>query len=130
GCASLLNLALKSGFADKACVFATTSGQAIYALRRLATPCNQTAQEHGIRPLVPPTAPIVLPDPSEVAHLPSAPLNLSWSNCTGVLHMLRTAVIALGIALSPSYVWAQARIALLIGNQSYDPSVGVLKNPL
>jgi len=31
--------------------------------------------------------------------------------------------------LLPSHAQAQARIALLIGNQGYDPSVGVLKNP-
>jgi uncharacterized caspase-like protein len=41
------------------------------------------------------------------------------------------AIIALLLLVVPSAVFAQAekRIALLIGNQSYDPSVGVLKNP-
>jgi uncharacterized caspase-like protein len=43
--------------------------------------------------------------------------------------MLRAAVIVLLIALLPTHAWAEARIALLIGNQAYDPSVGVLKNP-
>jgi uncharacterized caspase-like protein len=43
--------------------------------------------------------------------------------------MLRAAVIVLLIALLPSPLRAEARIALLIGNQAYDPSVGVLKNP-
>jgi uncharacterized caspase-like protein len=43
--------------------------------------------------------------------------------------MLRAAVIALLIALLPSHARAEARIALLIGNQAYDRSVGILKNP-
>jgi formylglycine-generating enzyme required for sulfatase activity len=43
--------------------------------------------------------------------------------------MLRAAVIVLLIALLPSHARAEARIALLIGNQAYDTSVGVLKNP-
>jgi formylglycine-generating enzyme required for sulfatase activity len=43
--------------------------------------------------------------------------------------MLR-AVIALLVFLVPSIAQAEARIALLIGNQDYDPSVGVLRNPL
>src|SRR6516165_2318880 len=47
----------------------------------------------------------------------------------GPMHMMRAAVIVLLIAMLPSPLRAQARIALLIGNQAYDPSVGVLKNP-
>jgi uncharacterized caspase-like protein len=44
--------------------------------------------------------------------------------------MLRVTVIALLIVLLPSVQSrAETRIALLIGNQGYDPSVGVLKNP-
>jgi formylglycine-generating enzyme required for sulfatase activity len=43
--------------------------------------------------------------------------------------MLRAAVIVLLIALLPTHARAEAKIALLIGNQAYDPSVGVLKNP-
>jgi hypothetical protein len=43
-------------------------------------------------------------------------------------YMLRTAVIALLIALSPAYARAEAKIALLIGNEFYDPAVGVLGN--
>src|SRR5262245_44351557 len=43
--------------------------------------------------------------------------------------MLRAAVILLFLALLPSYVHAEARIALLIGNQVYTPKVGVLRNP-
>ena len=42
--------------------------------------------------------------------------------------MLRVA-IALLVSLVPSIAQAEARFALLIGNQSYDPSVGVLRNP-
>jgi uncharacterized caspase-like protein len=38
------------------------------------------------------------------------------------------AIMALLIWLLPSAAFAQARIALLIGNQAYDASVGVLKN--
>jgi formylglycine-generating enzyme required for sulfatase activity/uncharacterized caspase-like protein len=43
--------------------------------------------------------------------------------------MPRVALIFLLIALLPSPLRAEARIALVIGNQAYDPSVGVLKNP-
>jgi formylglycine-generating enzyme required for sulfatase activity len=43
--------------------------------------------------------------------------------------MLRAAVILLFLAQLPSQVCAQARIALLIGNQAYTPKVGVLRNP-
>jgi hypothetical protein len=43
--------------------------------------------------------------------------------------MLRAAFIIVLIALLPAHVRAEARIALLIGNQAYHPSVGVLKNP-
>ena len=42
--------------------------------------------------------------------------------------MLRVA-IALLVLLVPSIAQAEARFALLIGNQAYDPSVGVLRNP-
>jgi hypothetical protein len=43
--------------------------------------------------------------------------------------MLRTAVIVLLFVLLPSHLRAEARIALLIGNQVYNPKVGPLKNP-
>ena len=43
--------------------------------------------------------------------------------------MLRTAVILLLLVLVPSRVCAEARIALLIGNQAYTPKVGGLRNP-
>jgi uncharacterized caspase-like protein len=43
--------------------------------------------------------------------------------------MLRAAVVVLLIALLPSHARAEARIALLIGNQNYNPKVGLLKNP-
>lgn len=43
--------------------------------------------------------------------------------------MLR-AVIVLLVLLIPSVAQAEARIALLIGNRNYDPSVGILRNPL
>jgi hypothetical protein len=43
--------------------------------------------------------------------------------------MLRAAVIVLLIALLPSHARAEARIALLVGNQGYSDKVGVLKNP-
>jgi hypothetical protein len=42
--------------------------------------------------------------------------------------MLRAVLIALLIAVLPSHARAEARIALLIGNQVYTPKVG-LKNP-
>jgi uncharacterized caspase-like protein len=42
--------------------------------------------------------------------------------------MLR-AVIVLLVLLAPSFAQAEARFALLIGNQAYDRSVGALKNP-
>ena len=45
------------------------------------------------------------------------------------MHMLRAAVIVLLLALLPSPVRAEARIALLIGNQGYSDKVGALKNP-
>ena len=38
------------------------------------------------------------------------------------------AIIALLIWLLPSGAFAQAKIALLVGNQAYDASVGALKN--
>jgi hypothetical protein len=43
--------------------------------------------------------------------------------------MLRAAAIVLLIALLPSPVQAEARLALLIGNQGCSDKVGVLKNP-
>jgi formylglycine-generating enzyme required for sulfatase activity len=43
--------------------------------------------------------------------------------------LLRAAVIVLLMALLPSPLRAEARIALLIGNQVYAPKVGLLKNP-
>ena len=47
----------------------------------------------------------------------------------GAADMLRAAVIVLLISLLPSYVRAEARVALLIGNQGYSAKVGPLKNP-
>jgi len=44
--------------------------------------------------------------------------------------MLRIAVVVLLAALLPSLARAEARIALLIGNQGYATDVGPLKNPL
>jgi uncharacterized caspase-like protein len=40
-------------------------------------------------------------------------------------------VVAIALLFLPTAVFAQAakRVALLIGNQAYDPSVGILKNP-
>ena len=43
--------------------------------------------------------------------------------------MVRVAITFVLLLALPSVACAQARIALLIGNQSYDRSVGVLKNP-
>jgi len=43
--------------------------------------------------------------------------------------MLRAAVIVLLIALLPSPLQAEARIALLIGNESYATEIGRLANP-
>jgi uncharacterized caspase-like protein len=43
--------------------------------------------------------------------------------------MLRAMFVALLIALLPSHVQAEARMALLIGNQGYATDVGPLKNP-
>src|SRR5262249_38109783 len=55
---------------------------------------------------------------------------IRWSaKLTGALRMLLAAVILLLLALLPSQVCAQARTALLIGNQAYTPKVGVLRNP-
>jgi hypothetical protein len=42
--------------------------------------------------------------------------------------MLRAAVIALFIVLSPAHARAEAKIALQISNEFYDPAVGVLCN--
>jgi formylglycine-generating enzyme required for sulfatase activity len=43
--------------------------------------------------------------------------------------MLRAAFIVLLIALLPSHARAEARIALLIGNEAYAPVIGALANP-
>ena len=43
--------------------------------------------------------------------------------------MLRAVFIVLLLALLPAQARAEARIALLIGNQAYTPKVGLLKNP-
>ena len=43
--------------------------------------------------------------------------------------MVRTIIVLFLFALLPSVAHAEARFALLIGNQAYDPSVGILKNP-
>jgi formylglycine-generating enzyme required for sulfatase activity len=56
-------------------------------------------------------------------------MQVYWLNFTGAVHMLRAAVIVLLLALLPSPVRAEARIALLIGNQGYSDKVGALKNP-
>jgi hypothetical protein len=58
-----------------------------------------------------------------------AALDLLSAKFTGHCHMLRSTVILLFLALLPSHVCAEARIALLIGNQVYTPKVGVLRNP-
>jgi formylglycine-generating enzyme required for sulfatase activity len=42
---------------------------------------------------------------------------------------LRGAIVLIVLLLLPSGALAEARFALLIGNRSYDPSVGILKNP-
>src|SRR5262245_47301691 len=59
----------------------------------------------------------------------ATPTNLYWPRSRGSELMLRAAVIVLMLALSPSHAWAEARIALLIGNQVYSPKVGQLRNP-
>jgi formylglycine-generating enzyme required for sulfatase activity len=46
------------------------------------------------------------------------------------MHMIRAAVIALSFALVPLQAWAEARIALLIGNKDYKSGVGALTNPV
>ena len=43
--------------------------------------------------------------------------------------MLRSTVIVLLIALLPSHARAEARIALLIGNEAYASEIGGLANP-
>jgi formylglycine-generating enzyme required for sulfatase activity len=43
--------------------------------------------------------------------------------------MLRAAVIVFLLALLPSHAWAEARIALLIGNEAYASEIGRLANP-
>jgi Caspase domain len=48
---------------------------------------------------------------------------------TGALRMLRALVVVILLILLPAHARAEAKIALLIGNKAYDPSVGVLKNP-
>jgi hypothetical protein len=47
----------------------------------------------------------------------------------GPTNMMRGAVIAVLLVLLPSYLRAEARVALLIGNQDYRFKVGPLKNP-
>jgi Caspase domain len=46
-----------------------------------------------------------------------------------MLVKVRAVIVLVILALLPSVAHAEGRFALLIGNQSYDPSVGVLKNP-
>jgi hypothetical protein len=46
-----------------------------------------------------------------------------------MLVKVRAVIVLVLLALLPSVAHAEGRFALLIGNQSYDPSVGVLKNP-
>jgi uncharacterized caspase-like protein len=43
--------------------------------------------------------------------------------------VVRAAVALLLLIVVSAAARAEARFALLIGNQSYDPSVGVLRNP-
>jgi hypothetical protein len=43
--------------------------------------------------------------------------------------MLRALVVVILIVLLPAHSRAEARIALLIGNQTYNAKVGPLKNP-
>src|SRR5262249_22065511 len=57
------------------------------------------------------------------------PTPLLSPKLSGVLYMSRAAVIVLLIALLHSKALAEARIALLIGNQGYADSVGPLRNP-
>ena len=47
----------------------------------------------------------------------------------GVQRMLRAAVVVLLMALLPSHLRAEARIALLIGNEAYGNEIGRLANP-
>jgi hypothetical protein len=42
---------------------------------------------------------------------------------------VRTAIVLFAPVLLPSVVHAEACIALLIGNEDFDPSVGILENP-
>jgi hypothetical protein len=46
-----------------------------------------------------------------------------------MLLMVRAAIVLVLLTILPSGAHAEARFALLIGNQAYDPSVGILKNP-
>ena len=48
-----------------------------------------------------------------------------WVRCA----LLRAAVFVLLIALLPAHALAEARNALLIGNQVYNAKAGPLKNP-
>jgi formylglycine-generating enzyme required for sulfatase activity len=52
------------------------------------------------------------------------------SEFTGALRMLRAAVVVLLIALLPLPLRAEARIALLIGNEAYGNEIGRLATPL
>jgi hypothetical protein len=56
-------------------------------------------------------------------------INLYSPKVTGGALMLRAAVIVLLIALLPAYARAEARIALLIGNEAYSAEIGRLANP-
>jgi hypothetical protein len=44
--------------------------------------------------------------------------------------MMRAVVALMLLVLMPSAAHAEKRFAILIGNQSYDSSVGISKNPL
>jgi lytic murein transglycosylase len=60
----------------------------------------------------------------------SAPFKLYFRGSRG-RQMLRASIIILFLfGLLPSYAWAEARIALLIGNKDYKPGVGALINPV
>ena len=61
--------------------------------------------------------------------LPPATVNLYWLKFTGTMLMMRAVFIVLLLALLPVQARAEARIALLVGNQAYTPKVGLLKNP-
>jgi uncharacterized caspase-like protein len=65
-----------------------------------------------------------------VTPLPAEAINLYLSKRTGgALQMLRAMVIVLLFALLPSYARAEARLALLIGNEGYSGKVQPLRSP-